>query len=221
MKSPVFGYSACTRSRNFFLNSAVCAPPWINPCSIFSCPRRYAGSSTNFFSVMSGTVAAPLGEDGTPLFEDSESILEEFAGSGAPMTRLKWHYRSAHESLINFSNVNFYDSDLYTFPSVETDSQRAGLSFEYVADGVYEGKGLNMAEARRVADAVVRFAKEQAARRGRGEPELSLGVGTFNLRQQLAVQDELEVRRRQDPTVEPFFARGRPETVRCWNWSST
>jgi very-short-patch-repair endonuclease/DNA polymerase III delta prime subunit len=166
---------------------------------------------TNFFSVMSGTVAAPVGEDGTPLFEDSESILEEFAGSGAPMTRLKWHYRSAHESLINFSNVSFYDSDLYTFPSVETDSRHAGLSFEYVADGVYEGKGLNMTEARRVADAVMRFAKEQAARRERGEAELSLGVGTFNLRQQLAVQDELEVRRRQDASTEWFFTRGRRE----------
>ncbi|MBV8856257.1 MAG: DUF4011 domain-containing protein [Acidobacteria bacterium] len=166
---------------------------------------------TNFFSVMSGTVAAPVGDDGTPLFEDSESILEEFAGSGAPMTRLKWHYRSAHESLINFSNVSFYDSDLYTFPSVETDSQHAGLSFEYVADGVYEGKGLNLKEARRVADAVMRFAKEQAAGKGRGGPELSLGVGTFNLRQQLAVQDELEVRRRQDPSVEWFFARARRE----------
>lgn len=102
---------------------------------------------TNFFSVMSGTVTAPVGEDGMPLFDDSESILEEFMGSGAPSTRLKWHYRSAHESLINFSNVSFYESDLYTFPSVETDSHATGLSFEYVADGVYEGKGLNMAEA--------------------------------------------------------------------------
>lgn len=166
---------------------------------------------TNFFSVMSGTVAAPLGEDGTPLFEDSESILEEFAGSGAPMTRLKWHYRSAHESLISFSNVSFYDSELYTFPSIETDGQHAGLGFEYVAEGVYEGKGLNMAEARRVADAVICFAREQAARKERGEPELSLGVGTFNLRQQLAVQDELETRRRQDTDVEWFFARGRRE----------
>jgi very-short-patch-repair endonuclease/DNA polymerase III delta prime subunit len=167
---------------------------------------------TNFFSVMNGTVAAPIGEDGTPMFEDSESILEEFMGSGAPMTRLKWHYRSAHESLINFSNVSFYDADLYTFPSVETDGHNAGLSFEYVADGVYEGKGLNMAEARRVADAVVRFAKEQMALKGRtATTEMSLGVGTFNLRQQLAVQDELEVRRRQDPTLEPFFVRGKRE----------
>ncbi|MFL6334698.1 MAG: DUF4011 domain-containing protein [Pyrinomonadaceae bacterium] len=166
---------------------------------------------TNFFSVMSGTVAAPVGEDGLPLFEDSESILEEFMGSGAPTARLKWHYRSAHESLITFSNVSFYDTDLYTFPGVELDAHAAGLSFEYVPEGVYEGKGLNLAEARRVVDAVVRFAKEQAARRERGEAELSLGVGTFNLRQQLAVQDELEVRRRQDPSLEPFFARARSE----------
>jgi very-short-patch-repair endonuclease len=166
---------------------------------------------TNFFSVMSGTVTAPLGDDGLPLFDDSESILEEFMGSGAPAARLKWHYRSAHESLITFSNVSFYDTELYTFPSVELDAHAAGLSFEYVPEGVYEGKGLNLAEARRVADAVVHFAKEQAARKDRGEEELSLGVGTFNLRQQLAVQDELEVRRRQDPGLEPFFSRGRRE----------
>jgi very-short-patch-repair endonuclease/DNA polymerase III delta prime subunit len=158
---------------------------------------------TNFFSVMTGTTAAPTGEDGVPLFEDSESILEEFMASGAPNARLKWHYRSAHESLIYFSNVSFYDADLYTFPSVETDSHSAGLSFEYVADGVYEGKGLNMAEARRVADAVVAHAKTH--------PELSLGVGTFNLRQQLGIQDELEVRRRLDPSLEPFFARNKGE----------
>ena len=158
---------------------------------------------TNFFSVMTGTTAAPIGEDGVPLFDDTESILEEFMGSGAPNTRLKWHYRSAHESLIYFSNVSFYDADLYTFPSVEINSHAAGLSFEYVADGVYEGKGLNLVEARRVADAVVQHAKTQ--------PELSLGVGTFNLRQQLAVQDELEVRRRQDPSLEPFFARNKRE----------
>nr|AUN37153.1 DNA helicase related protein [uncultured bacterium] len=158
---------------------------------------------TNFFSVMNGTISVPLAEDGTPLFEDSQSVLEEFMGSGAPMARLKWHYRSAHESLINFSNVSFYDAELYTFPSVETDSHATGLSFEYVMDGVYEGKGLNMIEARRVVDAVVRHAKSDS--------ELSLGVGTFNLRQQIAIQDELELRRRQDPSLEPFFARNKKE----------
>jgi very-short-patch-repair endonuclease len=156
---------------------------------------------TNFFSVMGGQVDAPLGEDGIPIVEDTESVLEEFLGAGVPKTRLRWHYRSAHESLITFSNVQFYDADLHTFPSASGDAE--GLQFRFVRDGVYEGKGLNLVEARAVVDEVVRHAREQ--------PSLSLGVGTFNLRQQLAIQDELELRRREDPTLEPFFARDRPE----------
>jgi very-short-patch-repair endonuclease len=158
---------------------------------------------TNFFSVMAGQAAAPLAEDGTPLFEDSESILEEFMGAGVPKTRLKWHYRSTHESLITFSNVSFYDADLFTFPSVETDSHARGLVFEHVEGGVYEGKGINPIEARRVVDAVVRHAREH--------PDVSLGVGTFNLRQQLLIQDEIEARRRQEPGIDAFFSRERDE----------
>jgi very-short-patch-repair endonuclease len=161
---------------------------------------------TNFFSVSSGTVTAPVGEDGTPLYEDSESVLEEFMGAAVPMSRLKWHYRSAHESLINFSNINFYDADLHTFPSVVTDTD-AGLQFRFVDGGIYEGKGVNLIEARRIADEVVSFAKLQLDRKAAGEYPLSLGVGTLNLRQQLAILDELEVRRREDPSIEPFFDR--------------
>ena len=158
---------------------------------------------TNFFAVASGQVNVQTDEDGLPLFDDSQSILEEVMSSGVPNSRLKWHYRSSHESLITFSNVSFYDSDLYTFPSVETDAYDSGLHFEFVPDGVYEGKGLNMAEARRVADAVVEHAKKNS--------NLSLGVGTFNLRQQLAIEDELEQRRREDPSLEPFFDRSKEE----------
>jgi very-short-patch-repair endonuclease/DNA polymerase III delta prime subunit len=158
---------------------------------------------TNFFAVSSGTVDVPLDEDGLPIIEDSQSILEEFMASGAPMARLKWHYRSSHESLIHFSNVSFYESDLYTFPSVQTNSHASGLSFEHVPNGIYEGKGLNMNEARRVADAVVEHAKTS--------PKLSLGVGTFNMRQQVAIQDLLEEHRRQDPSLESFFARNKSE----------
>lgn len=160
---------------------------------------------TNFFAVQSGQVEPERGQDGEALVEDMESILEQFMATGLPTARLRWHYRSRHESLITFSNVNFYDSELYTFPSADTDTRERGLQFLYVEDGLYEGAGLNRAEARRVADAVVQFAREQLA-----EPDelqrLTLGVGTFNLRQQIAIQDELESRRRQDPSLEPFFA---------------
>jgi len=158
---------------------------------------------TNFFAVASGQVNVQTDNDGLPLVDDSQSILEEVMSSGVPSSRLKWHYRSSHESLITFSNVSFYESDLYTFPSVETDAYDSGLHFEFVPDGVYEGKGLNIAEARRVADAVVEHARKNH--------NLSLGVGTFNLRQQVAIEDELELRRRIDPSLEPFFDRNKDE----------
>ena len=51
---------------------------------------------TNFFGVMNGQVTASLGEDGLPIYEDGESILEELMGAGMSTSRLKWHYRSAH-----------------------------------------------------------------------------------------------------------------------------
>ena len=166
---------------------------------------------TNFFMVAASPDAVTVADDGTPIYSDTESVLEEFMGAGVPMSRLRWHYRSAHESLISFSNVAFYDADLFTFPSTETTTSTNGLRFEFVEGAMYEGKGLNSAEARRVADEVVLFARAQLARQARGEPTESLGVGTFNLRQQLAVQDELERRRRDDPSVEPFFDRSLPE----------
>jgi len=162
---------------------------------------------TNFFSVSTGTVEAPLGDDGLPLYEDSESVLEEFMGAAVPMSRLKWHYRSAHESLISFSNVSFYDADLHTFPSVTTGGDASGLQFQFVDGGVYEGKGVNIVEARRIADEIVAFARTQLERTASGRRPLSLGVGTLNLRQQLAILDELEVRRRDQPAIEPFFDR--------------
>lgn len=165
---------------------------------------------TSFFAARDEVTAAVDDPDGLEV-PDAESILEAFMGSGMPMSRLKWHYRSAHESLIAFSNVSFYDGDLLTFPSVEPISDHLGLRFEHVAGAVYEGKGLNLAEARRVADEVVAFARQQLAAEAGGRRPQSLGVGTFNLRQQLAIQDLLEERRRADPAIEPFFDRSRRE----------
>ena len=161
---------------------------------------------TSFFATAHDLPVVADSEDGVDV-PDAESILEAFMGCGVPMSRLKWHYRSAHESLISFSNVSFYDGDLLTFPSVEPISDRLGLRFEFVNDAVYEGKGLNLAEARRVADAIVAFARDQVAAEKTGGPRRSLGVGTFNLRQQLAIQDLLEERRRDEPAIEPFFDR--------------
>lgn len=134
------------------------------------------------------------------LLEDMESILEQVAISGVPSVRLKWHYRSEHESLIRFSNEKFYEDDpLYTFPHPARDHPEFGLQFEYLEDAVYEGRGENPVEAERVADEVVRHIREH--------PDLSLGIGTFGMAQQRRIQDELDQRRREHPEIEWFFSQ--------------
>jgi very-short-patch-repair endonuclease len=158
---------------------------------------------TNFFAVQSGQVETN-GTDGAPEFEDLDSILELATASGFPGATLRWHYRSRHESLIAYSNSNFYnDRPLFTFPGADIDRRVRGLRFEYVEGGIYEGSGVNRVEAQRVVEEVVRHA--------RAHPTVSLGVGTLSLAQQLAVQDELERRRREEPWLEEFLSLDRPE----------
>ncbi len=162
---------------------------------------------SDFFSAHLGAPVTEADEDDD--HPDAPSILEVVAGSGLPTTRLKWHYRSAHESLIAFSNEMFYDAELRTFPSVETGRMTAGLRFEYVEGGVYEGNGRNRAEAERVVEAILGFAREQ--QRKPAKERLSLGVGTFNLRQRPEIDDLLYERRKTEPTLAEFFDRDRED----------
>lgn len=53
-------------------------------------------------------------------YTDSPSLLDECISIEMPRHRLSYHYRSKHESLIQFSNENFYGNGLYTFPSSST-----------------------------------------------------------------------------------------------------
>ena len=48
--------------------------------------------------------------------EDLESILDDCLALNMPQSHLLWHYRSRHESLIAFSNSQFYENKLFTFP---------------------------------------------------------------------------------------------------------
>jgi very-short-patch-repair endonuclease len=158
---------------------------------------------TNFFAIQGGASAVLVDDDGEPVLEETESVLEEFQGVGLHQAHLEWHYRSAHESLIQFSNEKFYGNRLVVFPSAATDSPDRGVHFEFVEGGQYVGAGQNPVEARRIAMAVIEHFRKS--------PELTLGVGTFSQRQQMAVWDELERIRRADPSLEEFFDRARSE----------
>lgn len=125
------------------------------------------------------------------VLDDSESILDSFIELYHPIRRLKWHYRSQHESLIDFSNRNFYDGELTIFPSTSNKvDETLGLKYTYVADGIYRGGNqyrINQVEAQKVL--------EQIQYQMKFFPEKSLGVGTLNGTQQELIQslvDEAE-----------------------------
>ena len=164
---------------------------------------------TRFFTKVE-TDAPPTDEDdeteGDDVGKDMESIL------GLGMVRmphrfsLRWHYRSAHESLISFSNEKFYDNLLRVFPSAHTGRQDIGVQWRYVGGRYQRGAGkTNPKEVRAIVDEVVAHA--------RANPKKTLGVGTFNLPQQIAIEDELERRRRQgkDDALEAFLSTDSPE----------
>lgn len=140
--------------------------------------------------------------------EDLESILDECLGAGVPSHRLTWHYRSRHESLIAFSNHNYYDNELITFPAAET---RPSAVEWCRVDGVYaQGKGRhNQIEAKAIVEATVARLRDPAfVTSGK-----SIGIITLNSEQQKLVSDLLDQARAEHPEIEPFFQLERTEPV--------
>ena len=127
---------------------------------------------------------------------DVESILGLCRAQGLPVETLKWHYRSRHESLIALSNREFYGGDLVVFASPDFDRDQTGLRFRHLPNAVYENSR-NRDEAKAVAKAVMEHAEKT--------PDMTLGVAAFSARQAEAIQDELEILRRQDTSKEGFF----------------
>jgi len=152
---------------------------------------------TTFFSRMLGSDDDDEGY--TEDITDYESILDKCSVS-CNSRRLKMHYRSRHESLIQFSNHEFYDDSLVLFPSPDNSKDECGVRFNYVPGGIYDrGRSRkNGVEAEAVARAVMKHAREC--------PHLKLGVGTFGLAQKEAIEDAIEVLRREDASCENFFA---------------
>ena len=152
---------------------------------------------TSFFDRMSDD-----GDDEGSQTADLESILGMFCAQGAPERMLRWHYRSRHESLITVSNHEFYDNRLVVFPSPDAGKVDTGLVFRHNPEADYQRRGINTAEAKTVALAVMEHA--------RTTPGLTLGVAAFSNVQARRIEDEVDILRRHDPSREEFFA-GHPE----------
>jgi very-short-patch-repair endonuclease len=159
---------------------------------------------TSFFQKMLDDDAPPEDEAAVSA-GDLESVLGLCLSRGVMPRMLQWHYRSRHHSLIAVSNREFYDNRLFVVPSPTTTSDRGGLRFRYVEDGVFDrgGTRTNMIEARAVAKAAIDHA--------RASPKLSLGVGAFSVAQRDAIRDELELLLRQETGLHEFFSPGRAD----------
>ena len=129
--------------------------------------------------------------------EDLESILDDCLALNMPQAHLLWHYRSRHESLIAFSNREFYENKLFTFPSV---NDRASMvTLRHIEGSFDRGKSrTNRAEAQAVLDELLRRYRD---------PDLckqSIGVVTFNISQQHLIDDLLSEACAKDPALEKW-----------------
>src|SRR5690606_34266513 len=136
-----------------------------------------------------------------------ESILEEVAARGLPQLMLGWHYRSRHESLIDFSNRHYYDGRLFILPAARHRVEDLGVNWHPVPDGVYVER-VN----RKEAEALVRYLVERL--RTTSPKERSFGVVTFSLSQRKLIEDLLDEARVDHPEIEPHFTSEEPVFVK-------
>ncbi|QEZ47473.1 DUF4011 domain-containing protein [Cupriavidus oxalaticus] len=156
---------------------------------------------TSFFDRLMDADDEDEDEESAAAFIGTQSILdvcEQFY----PSRKLRWHYRSQHHSLIEFSNARFYEGNLIVFPSPHERNRDLGIYCHHVPSGVYQNRQ-NLPEAKRVVDAVVEHMMRH--------PERSLGVVTLNLTQRDLIEELLEQRLRSFEEGDQFIERWEKE----------
>lgn len=145
---------------------------------------------TNFFNVNQV-------DESEAVIDDLDSVLDDAIALDFPSHHLRWHYRSRHESLIAFSNSQYYDGRLITFPSV--DDRNTKVTFIPV-QGVYDyGRSRsNASEAQAIVDEVMRRLGDKELRRH------SMGIVAFSISQQNMIDDLLMDAFAAKPELEAF-----------------
>ena len=138
---------------------------------------------TDFFQRLDVEDGEDVSDDDHAAVEEGESILDVAMSIYQPARRLRWHYRSRHESLIAFSNNEFYQGDLIVFPTPFPKRPDLGVRWREIPNAVYENRK-NMPEAQAVVDAVINHMHARA--------DESLGVVTLNLQQREVIEDLFE-----------------------------
>lgn len=148
---------------------------------------------TNFFSTNNNNDDE---NDEVLAIEASESILDTVSKHPKfHQRRLRWHYRSRHESLIAFSNRQFYDSDLVLFPSPMQESDDLGIRFHRI-EGVY-GDSINVIEATEIV--------KQAIDILQNSPSESIGLVAMNSKQRDEIERQFAEQLEQNPALQALY----------------
>lgn len=148
---------------------------------------------TSFFDSMNKA------EDEDTVASESESILDICLNLYKPIRQLRWHYRSQHESLIDFSNQQFYDGNLIVFPSpISKNSAELGVKYHYIENSAYQSSR-NKVEAKIII--------EHLEKQMKNYPDRSIGIGTLNSTQRDLIQDMVDEREKESPTISNYISK--------------
>jgi hypothetical protein len=142
-------------------------------------------------------------------FEDATSLLDECIAIELPRHRLSYHYRSKHESLISFSNHNFYDDNLYTFPSVDTANSR--VVFRYVDLEKEKNKSKISSDEIKVILNTFKEIYDNPQTKNK-----SVGIIVFNMNQQEHVYDKLVDMISKDKKLSEAISKVEEEKGESW-----
>lgn len=134
-------------------------------------------------------------EDEEQYDTDESTSLLNLAKRRFPEKILQWHYRSKYEELINFSNHAFYNGFVQIAPNVVPFKNPPAIKWIKVA-----GRWINQSNEVEAIE-VVNQLKEIMIK----YPDKTVGIITFNAKQQSKIQDIIEKRATEDPEFNAVY----------------
>ncbi|MEA3549227.1 DUF4011 domain-containing protein [Pseudarthrobacter sp. C1] len=170
-------------------------------------PTSFAETSSDSLDAVESEITA---------VEDMESILSECVEARVPRQWLSWHYRSQDESLIAFSNQQYYESKLSSFPGPSHGAPDPGLGGHGVnfvrVNGQFHRSGPSKVLRTNPVEAAA--VVQEVRRRFNGDYDSpSVGVVTFNLQQRALIEgllrdtDDTRIIKALDEDPEGLFVK--------------
>ncbi|WP_404332293.1 AAA domain-containing protein [Mesobacillus maritimus] len=139
------------------------------------------------FNMFQSSVVNEDDEEEQHALDDSVSLLN-LAQRRFPEKILQWHYRSKYEELINFSNHAFYNGHVQIAPNVVPFKTPPAMQWMKV-----DGRWINQCNEVEALE-VIKALKDILVKR----PNKTVGIITFNAKQQTKIQDLIEMTAGED-----------------------